>query len=178
MHHSLRFYDQHRPRIVRLYMTLAGLTRLPLIGHLVRFVANGYGKHGHGGYVLTLAEAEQIVDAATAVALGPCSCRKVFHKCENPILSEIIIGNDSEPHSHRDTQFKPISKDEAKDVLRKSHANRLTQGIMRCGDHFYAICNCCTCCCVPYRLRANHGIGQALIRNKNVVQDFQKQQLL
>jgi hypothetical protein len=177
MHHSLRFYDQHRPRFIRLYMFFAGLTRVPVIGGVVRFVANGYGKHGHGGYILTLAEAEQIVDAAKSVALGPCSCRKVFHKCDNPVMSEIVIGNDPESYSHEDSQFKQVSRDEAKNILRQSHAKHLTHGIMRCGDHYYAICNCCMCCCVPTRLRTRYGIGQALARNPNVVQDFVSQQL-
>jgi hypothetical protein len=178
MHHSLHFYDQHRPNFVRAYMFFAGLTRVPVIGDIVRFVANGYGRHGHGGYILTLAEAEQIVESARTIALGPCSCRQVFHNCSNPVMSEIVIGNEKEDHDHKNSEFKPISKEEAKGILRKAHNNRLTHGIMRCGEHFYAICNCCTCCCVPYRLRVNHGIGQALIRNKNVVQDFQKQQLV
>jgi hypothetical protein len=177
MHHTLLFYDQHRPNFLRLYMLMARLTRVPVVGRMVRFAANSYGRHGHGGYMLTLAEAEQIVDAATVVALGLCSCRQVFRNCDNPVLSEIIVGNGLESHIHPDSQYKSISREEAKKVLRDSHANRLTHGIMRCSGHYYAICNCCTCCCVPTRLRVNYGIGQALVRNKNIVRDFQQQQL-
>jgi hypothetical protein len=177
MHHSLRFYDRHRPRFIRLYMFFAGWTKIPVIGPIVRFIANGYGRHGHGGYILTLPEAEQIVEAAKSIALGPCSCRKVFHNCQNPVMSEIVIGSDPDSYSHEDKDFQSISKDEAKKVLRQAHENHLTHGIMRCGDHYYAICNCCSCCCVPTRLRVNYGIGEALVRNKNVVRDFQRQQL-
>jgi hypothetical protein len=177
MHHSLRFYDRHRPRFIKAYLWLAGWTRVPILGAVVRFVANGYGKSGHGGFILTLSEAEQIVDAAKSVALGPCSCRKVFHKCDTQLMSEIVIGHDPEPYSHEDREFRSLSKEEAKTLLRRFHAQHLTHGIMRCGDHYYAICNCCSCCCVPTRLRVNYGVGQALVRNKGVVADFVKKQL-
>jgi hypothetical protein len=178
MHHSLRFYGGHQHGLLRLYMNLTNLVRLPLLGRLVRWVANTYAGLGHSGYYLTLAEAEQIVDIAGSVALGPCSCRAEYHNCEQPIMSEIVLGNgSSEVYAGKEKEFRQISKGEAKAVLRQAHQQRLTQSIMRCGNHFYAICSCCDCCCVPTRLRQKFGIGMALVRNTNVVGDFQHQQL-
>jgi hypothetical protein len=178
MHHTLRLYGQHQHRLIHLYINMAGLTKIPLIGRLVRWVANTYAVHGHSGYYLTLQEAEQIVDIAKSVSLGPCSCRKEFHNCSQPVISEIVLGNgSSEVYASRVKEFRKISKEEAKVILRKGRQQRLTQSIMRCGDHFYAICSCCNCCCVPLRLRQQYGIGKALVRNLNVVQDFQRQQL-
>jgi hypothetical protein len=178
MHHSLRLYGQHQHRLIHLYITLAKLTKVPVIGHVVRWAANLYARIGHSGYFLTLSEAEQIVDIASNVSLGPCSCRQEFRNCNNPVMSEIVIGHGGkEVYSSRVKEFQSISKEEAKNVLRRAHANGLTQSIMRCGNHFYSICNCCTCCCVPMRLRMQYGIGLALIRNKNVVRDFEKQKL-
>jgi hypothetical protein len=178
MHHSLRLYGKHQHRLIHLYISLARLTRVPLLGKLVRWVANTYAVHGHSGYYLTLAEAEQIVDLAQSVSLGPCSCRVEFHNCQNPVMSEIVLGNGSaEIYAARATEFRPISKDEAKLLLKQAREKHLAQSIMRCGDHFYAICSCCNCCCVPTRLRQQFGVGQALIRNVNVVRDFQRQRL-
>ena len=178
MHHSLRLYGQHQHRLIHLYISLARLTRVPVVGSVVRWVANTYGVHGHSGYYLTLSEAEQIVDIAKNVSLGPCSCREEFHNCNHPVLSEIVLGNgSSEVYASRVKEFRQVSKDEAKVILREAHQKRLTHSIMRCGNHFYAICSCCNCCCVPTRLRRDFGIGQALVRNVNVVSDFQKQQL-
>jgi hypothetical protein len=178
MHHTLRLYGQHQHRLIHIYISLAGLTRLPVIGRLVRWVANTYAVHGHSGYRLTLAEAEQIVDIAGSVSLGPCSCRQEFHNCRNPVMSEIVLGNgSSEVYASRVKDFHAVSKEEAKEILRRAHQQHLTQSIMRCGDHFYAICSCCNCCCVPTRLRQQFGIGQALVRNNHVVQDFREQQL-
>ncbi len=178
MHHTLRLYGQYQHRLLHLYINLCKMTKIPVVGRVVRWAANTYAVHGHNGYYLTLSEAEQIVDIAKYVSLGPCSCRTEFHNCDNPILSEIVLGDgSSEIYASRAKELRSISKEEAKEVLRQAHKGRLTQSIMRCGDHFYAICNCCTCCCVPMRLRQQFGIGKALVRNINVVQAFQHQQL-
>jgi hypothetical protein len=178
MHHSLRLYGQHQHRLIHLYISLAKLTKIPLLGFVVRGVANIYGRLGHSGYYLTLSEAEQIIDFSRTVSLGPCSCRHEFHQCDNPVMSEIILGNGSEEiYASRVKEFHPISKEEAKQVVRAAHANKLTQSIMRCGGHFYALCNCCTCCCVPTRLRQQYGIQLAVVRNPAVVEDYRQQTL-
>ena len=49
MHHSLRLYGQHQHRLIHLYISLAKLARIPLIGGVVRWVANTYAVHGHSG---------------------------------------------------------------------------------------------------------------------------------
>ncbi len=179
MHHSLRLYGQHQRQFLMLYMFLAKLISVPLLGRWVRSAANIYGRRGHGGYLLTLAEAEKIVDASRDVALGPCNCRQLFRHCDSPIMSEILIGDGVEAFSTRQEAdgFRRVSKEEAKDILRDCHQKRLTHTIMQCGQHFYAICNCCSCCCVPMRLRHEYGVGYALVRNQTVVADYQRQQL-
>lgn len=178
MHHTLRFYAQHQHRILKLYMSLAKLIRIPLLGRLVRWVANTYGRHEHHIYLLTQEQAEQIVDASRKVALGPCSCRQVFHHCDAPIMAEIIVGTGSEVFPEvRAGEFKPVTKEEAKEVLRQCHQRRLIHTLSKCREDFYAICNCCTCCCVPLRLKQNYGVDNALVRSKTVVEDFKRGQL-
>jgi len=178
MHHTLHLYGKHQHRLIHIYISLAKLTKIPVIGWIVRGVANIYARFGHSGYYLTLAEAEQIVDIAQNVFLGPCSCRHEFHRCDNPVMSEIVLGNGSRNvYASRQKEFREVSREEAKKVLREAHARNLTQSIMRCGNNFYALCNCCTCCCVPTRLRQQYGIGLALVRNPHVVEDFRRLQL-
>lgn len=173
MHHTLRFYSQHQHLFLRLYIFLGMLTKIPLIGRLVRYIANIYGRSKHNGYLLTLTEAEQIIDASRNVALGPCNCRQLFRHCNNPVMGEIAVGTGGEVFSQIRASFREISKAEAKRILRQCHEKRLMSTLMRCREHFYAICNCCSCCCVPTRLRQNYGIEYALIRNKEVVREFQ-----
>jgi hypothetical protein len=178
MHHTLGLYGRHQHRLLHVYMAAARLTGIPLFGRIARLVANTYGKHGHSGYFLKLSEAEEIVDIAGSVSLGPCSCRAEFHNCDYPVMSEIVLGNgSSEVYASRKKEFRQISKSEAKEILSQAHKNHLTQSIMRCGNHFYAICNCCSCCCVPSRLRQEFNIGHSLVRNPHVVEDFRRMQI-
>jgi len=178
MHHSLRFYGGHRRGILRFYMFWAKWTRIPLLGRLVRLIANSYGRNQHGACPLTPAEAESLVDIAEGVALGPCDCRKVFGNCDHPVDAEILLG----PSRHTFLEAMPhdsheITREEAREILRDCHNRGLVQTIIRCRGDFYAICNCCTCCCVPLRLSKQYGIGSALVRRKDIVQEFKDYQL-
>ncbi len=178
MHHSLKFYGGHRLGALRLYMFWARWTRIPLLGRLVRWIGNRYGNTMHCAYLLTPTEAEELVDIAEGVAVGPCDCRRVFGNCDNPIYAEILLG----PSRHVFLEAMPhdsheITKDEAIAILRDCHHRGLIHTIAKCRNDFYAICNCCSCCCVPLRLSKQYGIGNALVRHKDIVQEFKDYQL-
>ncbi|MFC1982437.1 ferredoxin-like protein [Chloroflexota bacterium] len=154
------------------------MTRIPLIGRLVRWVANAYGRNMEGGYLLTPAEAEEIIDNAEGVGLGPCTCRAVFKNCDNPVDVEIMLGPSRHIFAEAIPQdFREVTKEEAKEVLRDCHQRGLIHSIIKCKNDFYAICNCCACCCVPLRMNKQYGIGDALRRNGNIVQGFREHQL-
>ena len=178
MHHTLPFYGRYQRQFLKLYIYLARLTRIPVLGRLVRWVANSYGRNRHGGYFITLEEAEQIIDASNNVALGPCGCRQVFHNCSHPIMTEIVVGTGREVYSKiKNKGFRQVSKEEAKEVMQQCHSKGMMHTVMQYQGLFYAICNCCSCCCVPTRLKINYGIEFALVRRKSIVADFGKQQL-
>jgi len=174
MHHSMRLYSRYRELTLKYYIFQAKWTRIPVIGRLVRTVANLYGNKASAAYLLTLEEASEIVDLAEGLALGPCTCRTVFHNCDKPINTEIMLGlgrnifMQERPHDYRE-----ITRQEAKEILRQCHQDGLIHTIVKCRDNFYAICNCCSCCCVPLRLNKLYGIGNALVRNKDIVREFQ-----
>ena len=178
MHHSLRIYSRYRELFLRYYVFQARWTRIPLVGSLVRRVANLYGKKGSAAHLLTLEEASEIVDSSDRLALGPCTCRAVFKNCDNSINSEIMVGLgrnvfiEQRPHDYRE-----ITKEEAKEILRKCHSNGLLHTIIKCREDFYAICNCCSCCCVPFRLSKEYGISNALVRNGNIVEEVKQRQI-
>ena len=177
MHHSLRLYSRHRELILRYYIFQARWTKIPLIGRLVRWVANIYGKKASGACLLTTEEAEEIVDSAGGLALGPCTCRAVFRNCDNPIDAEIMVGLTRNIFiEERPQDYRQITKQEAKDILRQCHQRGLIHTIIKCRHDYYAICNCCPCCCVPLRLSKQYGIGNALTRNPDIVQIFKEYQ--
>ena len=178
MHHSLRAYSRYRELFLRYYIFQAKWTRIPLIGKLVRKVANSYGKNMSGAYLLTIQEANEVVDSSDGLALGPCTCRAVFKNCDNPINAEIMLRlNRSIFREERPHNYHEITKQEAKEILKQCYHLGLIHTIVKCRQDFYAICNCCSCCCVPLRLHREYGIGSAAARRDNIVQEFRKRQL-
>lgn len=114
MHHSLRLYSRYRELFLRYYVFQAKWTRVPLLGSVVRKVANIYGKKGSSAYLLTSDGANEIVDNSEGLALGPCTCRVVFGNCDNPINTEIMVGLsrnifiEERPHDYREiTKQRP-----------------------------------------------------------------------
>ena len=178
MHHSLRLYSRHRQGALKFYMFWAKWAGVPLIGRLVRWVAGAYGRNMEGAYLLTASEAEAIVDGAEGVAVGPCTCRSVFQSCHNPVDVEILLG----PTRHIFMEHMPhdsheITRQEAREILTDCHRRGLIHSVIKCKDDFYAICNCCSCCCVPLRLSKQYGIGDAMVRHRDIVQEFREHQL-
>jgi hypothetical protein len=174
MHHTLPLYSRFQNRFLKLYMLLIKTSRLPFIGRLVRYIANAYGRSQHGGYLITRQEAEQLIDISSSVWLAPCSCRRVFKNCDIPVMTEIVISNGHEIYSKKNGVSR-ITREEAKSVLRKHKDKNVIHTIMHCHGLFYAICTCCPCCCVPYRLKKEYNIGQALIRKADIVDDYRRQ---
>jgi len=141
-------------------------------------VANLYGSRGSAAYLLTLSQAEEIVDISEGLALGPCDCRSVFRNCDNPLNAEIMVGLSRNVFiTERPHDYHEITPQEAKDVLKQCHERGLIHTLIKCRQDFYAICNCCTCCCVPLRLSKQYGIGKALVRDSDIVSKFRQRQL-
>ncbi len=174
MHHTLPLYGRFQNKLLRLYMILIKTSRLPVIGRLVRYIANAYGRSKHGGYLITRSEAKQIINISNGVWLAPCSCRSAFNNCDIPVMTEIVISAGKEVYS-RKKGTRSITKEEAISVIEKYRDKKVIHTVMHCQGLFYAICTCCPCCCVPYRLKKEYGVGQALIRNSDIVEEFRRQ---
>ena len=178
MHHSLRLYSKHREFALRFYMFWARWTKIPLAGRLVRLVANAYGRNMEGGILLTTSEAEEVVDISEGLALGPCTCRALYGNCDNPVDTEIMLGLSGNVFvEERPDDYREIAREEAKDILRQCHERGLIHTIIKCREDFYAICNCCSCCCVPLRLSRQYGIGNAVTRSDDIIGKFREHQL-
>ncbi len=175
MHHTLRFYGKYRKWFLRYYIFQAKWTRLPVVGRAIRGAANLYGQKGSSAYLLTPEEANAIIDSAGGLALGPCTCREVFHNCHNRLDAEIMVGlgKDVFPHQ-RPHDYRELGKDEAKQILEECHKKGLIHTLIKCRGDFYALCNCCSCCCVPLRLKKKYGIGKALKRDEGIVEIFRR----
>jgi hypothetical protein len=88
-------------------------------------------------------------------------------------MTEILVGTGPAVFpKERNESFTTISKEKAKEILRECHSRKLLHTLVNCNKDFYAICNCCTCCCVPLRLRQKYKINAALIRDRNIIENF------
>jgi len=175
MHHSLKLYSRHRKFSLKFYLFCASWTRISLIGRVVRWAGNLWGKKLEGAYLLRTTEAEEIVDMSEELAVGPCDCREITRKCDNPIQAEIMLGMTGNVFVTESPQdYHRITRQEAKSILRECHEKGLIHTIIKCRDDYYAICNCCTCCCVPLRLSRLYGITNALVRKEAIVQEFRE----
>jgi hypothetical protein len=175
MHHTLKFYNANRINILRFYMFFASWTRIPWLGRLVRKIANVYGRSQHHAYLLTATEAEELVDIAGGLASAPCTCRTLYHKCRHPADNEILLAPSRhvllETKTHDDLE---ITREKALEILRDSQKRGLILTVAKCHGDFYAICSCCSCCCVPLRLSKQYGIGEALVRHKDITKEFRE----
>lgn len=170
MHHALRFYGAHSEHIIRFYIIGAKFTRLPVIGRCFTALINWYARTQHVASILTAEEAKRVIDVSTSIALGDCTCRKVFKNCDNAIKTDIVIGVGYDVF--RDVtkgEYAEISKEEAKKIIDECRSAGLVQSLLRCKGEVYAICNCCPCCCVPLRLKRDYGIKAVWSRDRRVV---------
>jgi hypothetical protein len=109
------------------------------------------------------------------VAVGECACRKTFHNCDAPVEAEIVVGFGKEVYADAEHKFREVPKEEATALLRRCRESGLMSIMMQCRGHYYSICNCCRCCCVPYRLKRKYGVDYAIIRDANIVRNFADQ---
>jgi len=112
------------------------------------------------------------------VAAAPCTCRRLYQNCDNPLDNEILLGPTHHvlQHAMISQNSHEITREEAIEILRDSHQRGLILSIAKCLGDYYAICSCCSCCCVPLRLNKQYGIGEALVRHKDIVQEFKDYQ--
>ena len=154
---------------------MGSLSRWPVVGTVVKASANWWARRQHSGFALTREEAEKIIDASPYIAVGKCSCREVFHNCDAPVLAEVAVGFGKEIYADSGHAFRAATREEAKALLDTGRERGLMPLAVQCRGHYYAICQCCKCCCVPYRLKKNYGIELAIVRDTSIVQSFTEQ---
>ena len=95
------------------------------------------------------------------VTLMECPCR---HARENPCTPTavcMIIGDSNFVTEHHPHRSRSVTQQEALELLHAEHE----RGHMHtayfkdaCNNRFYAICNCCKCCCGGLEAMAKHGV--------------------
>lgn len=144
------------------YLTMGKMGRIPVIGGLVRFFASMYGRYYHGGRAATVEECLEIVNSASQIKVVDCSCRAKEKRCNAPLKTCITVNTGAEIFGSI-KKGESISPEKAADIIMESRSHGLIRAVHHCIEpDTYAICNCCTCCCVPYRLRSLFNINSAV----------------
>jgi Pyruvate/2-oxoacid:ferredoxin oxidoreductase delta subunit len=102
-----------------------------------------------------------VLKAPTGVTLLECPCR---HAQENPCTPTdvcMIIGKGDFLADHHPQRSRRISQDEALELLEAEHQRGHVHSAYfkdAMNNQFYAICNCCKCCCGGLDAMLNHGV--------------------
>lgn len=106
--------------------------------------------------VVTMQQAFDHIDAADRqIWLNRCDCRTLAGNCGRPTDTCITFRNGINTMSHRGW-LKPVTKEEAKDVVRRANAAGLMQTVNPNG-----LCNCCGDCCYLFRAQKARNRGLA-----------------
>lgn len=144
------------------YLFLGKMGRLPLIGRAIRFFAGQYGKYLHGGRVATVEECFEVIGQARRLTVVDCACRKKYQRCDKPLRTCIGIDTGAEVLGEI-KHGEAISREQAGQIIKDAYDAGLIRSVTHCvTPNLYVICNCCTCCCVPYRLRSEYGVENAM----------------
>lgn len=85
------------------------------------------------------------------------------------------MGFSKEIYADTGDNFSEVSKVEAIKLMQRCREAGLISLMMQYRGHYYAICNCCVCCCVLFRLKRNYGIEYAISRDTGIVSSYIQQ---
>lgn len=101
-----------------------------------------------------------VLTASPDVALLDCPCRNMRENPCEPVRVCMIVGNGVEfVLDHMPEQAQRVTQAEALEVLREEHERghvHVAYFKDACNDQFYAICNCCSCCCGGIEAMRSH----------------------
>jgi NAD-dependent dihydropyrimidine dehydrogenase PreA subunit len=109
--------------------------------------------------VVTVEQATAFIDAISSegkaeIALGPCRCQQALGKRDGTYMKDMLVLFGAEAYKKSSDECKDITPEEAKGLLREFHKEGLMQtffACMRSQGWLYAICNCESKICFPFR---------------------------
>ncbi len=119
--------------------------------------------------VLPYEQVDAIIDKSRSIAVTDCMCRAVKKAlgqgCDAPIEDMCFYLDDHADFFANTGKGRLVSKEEAKQILRKSEDAGLIHQVCNAQDVDPLICNCCNCCCQPIRTITKLKISHASARS-------------
>lgn len=102
-----------------------------------------------GSRILAFDDVRSVVDGARNLAVTRCTCRAIARRCDKPLEVCIQVNRAADYAVERGTG-RPISKDEALEILRRCEEEGLVHVVDNRKEVDHVICNCCKCCCMNW----------------------------
>ena len=102
-----------------------------------------------------------VLRGSPPVTLLECPCRHAREDSCTPTQVCMVVGGGEFVRDHHPTRSRRVSQQEALDLLQAEHDRGHVHTAYfkdACNDRFYAICNCCSCCCGGLEAMAKHGV--------------------
>jgi ferredoxin len=102
-----------------------------------------------------------VLKGPPSVVLLDCPCRNARENPCQPTDVCMIVGSGSFTLEHHPQRSRRVTQDEALQILEAEHARGHVHTAYfkdACDNRFYAICNCCSCCCGGLEAMVKHGV--------------------
>lgn len=110
-----------------------------------------------------------IIEAGQSFAVADCICKKEHELLDAPCTKPVEVCLSIAPvpgfFENHPMELRPIDKEEAYAILKKSEKAGLVHMTNNFAKGHYYICNCCSCCCGVLRSITEHGIRNAVSTN-------------
>ena len=168
------FFAKNEPTILRVldattrfFMKVRARPVLMVLSRALAFLPTGE--------VVTVKRATDFIDAISVdghaeIAVGPCMCQKALGKKNGTYMKDMTILYGVEAYKKADPEYKDLTPDEAKALLRQLHDEGMMPtffACMRSGGWIYAICNCDHEICFPFR--AHQAAGAVMYPGPDIV---------
>ena len=125
-------------------------------------------------------ELSTLIDNATAISVGPCSCRRsrrlMGEGCGHLEDDMCMYLNDNARNYVKTGAHRMITKEEAYEILARAEANGLVHDVNQTPgfENTAAICNCCGCSCYALRIAEYFRRPEDIASNFRAVVDKEK----
>ena len=102
-----------------------------------------------------------VLQGSSPVTLLECPCRLARESPCTPTQVCMVVGGGEFVLDHHPDKSRRVSQQEALELLRAEHDRGHVHTAYfkdACNDRFYAICNCCSCCCGGLEAMVEHGV--------------------
>ncbi|MFZ2633956.1 MAG: 4Fe-4S binding protein [Desulfosalsimonadaceae bacterium] len=118
---------------------------------------------------LPFEQVSSIIEKGVSFAVNECICKKeneiLGNPCKKPLEVCLAIAPVPNVFDNHPLKARPITKQEAYDILKKSEEFGLVHLTSNIEKGHYYICNCCSCCCGVLRGVIELGISSGVNSN-------------